>query len=194
MSAPQKPQTPQESLPDLKLACRNHGLSSLYQIFSDETFKSAVIAKDPTFVLNRKVFLDKALTIEHEVYIKCHMNTDSYIKKIREKVLQLKDAGNPDLKVKVMMNEISVNLLVTGNPEDLVENFKKMQQDAKEWTEGAHRLDFRMLAEDVKEGEFQCHRCKSKKIWNTQRQMRCADEPMTTFFYCTSCEFRWKMG
>lgn len=119
---------------------------------------------------------------------------NKYLEKIREKVLQLKDVGNPDLKVKVLMNEVSVTLLVTGDPESLNENIKKMKEDAKEWVEGAYRSDFAMQQGDIKEGEFQCHRCKSRKIWNIQRQMRCADEPMTTFFYCTDCEFRWKMG
>jgi DNA-directed RNA polymerase subunit M/transcription elongation factor TFIIS len=92
------------------------------------------------------------------------------------------------------MGEISVNALIVGSPEELNENILKMKQDAKEWTEGAQRSDFNMGSENVKEGEFQCFKCKSRKIWNVQRQMRCADEPMTTFFYCTECEFRWKMG
>jgi len=30
------------------------------------------------------------------------------------------------------------------------------------------------------EGEFTCWKCKSKKVFTEQKQMRSADEPMTT--------------
>lgn len=61
--------------------------------------------------------------------------------------------------------------------------------------------DFYLKNVEVKEGEFQCFKCKSKKIHSTQKQMRSADEPMTTytiinrrFFYCSNCKNMWKMG
>lgn len=40
--------------------------------------------------------------------------------------------------------------------------------------------DFYIKNVDVLEGEFTCFKCKSRKIHNTQKQMRSADEPMTT--------------
>ena len=46
----------------------------------------------------------------------------------------------------------------------------------------------------IKEGEFQCSRCKSRKIKSTQLQTRKADEGFTTFLQCTKCSKRWKMG
>ena len=53
--------------------------------------------------------------------------------------------------------------------------------------------DFYVKNAKVTEGEFQCFKCKSRKILQTQKQMRSADEPMTTFFFCADCGNRWKM-
>ena len=54
--------------------------------------------------------------------------------------------------------------------------------------------DFYVKNQVVKEGEFVCFNCKSKKIFTTQKQMRSADEPMTTFFSCQQCGNIWKMN
>lgn len=40
--------------------------------------------------------------------------------------------------------------------------------------------DFYIKNVEVLEGEFTCGKCKSRKIHTTQKQMRSADEPMTT--------------
>ena len=54
--------------------------------------------------------------------------------------------------------------------------------------------DFYMKNIDIMEGEFVCGKCKCKKIHTTQKQMRSADEPMTTFFYCVNCKHRWSIN
>ena len=48
------------------------------------------------------------------------------------------------------------------------------------------------MEEFVKDSVFQCGNCKSRKITYYQLQIRSADEPMTTFFTCVSCNKRWK--
>ena len=45
---------------------------------------------------------------------------------------------------------------------------------------------------DVEEGEFKCGKCGSRKCKWYQMQTRAADEPMTTFVTCTSCQRKWK--
>ncbi len=42
------------------------------------------------------------------------------------------------------------------------------------------------------EGQFKCGKCKSTKTTYYQMQTRSADEPMTTFVTCTTCNNRWK--
>ena len=49
---------------------------------------------------------------------------------------------------------------------------------------------------DVSDGLYQCPACKSKKTHHYSRQMRSADEPMTTVITCanTDCQYRWKIN
>ena len=48
--------------------------------------------------------------------------------------------------------------------------------------------------EQEHDGFFTCRKCKSKKTTYTQAQTRSADEPMTTFVTCLSCDHRWKFS
>ena len=50
------------------------------------------------------------------------------------------------------------------------------------------------IPEQQHDGFFTCKKCKSKKTTYTQAQTRSADEPMTTFVTCLSCDFRWKFS
>lgn len=43
----------------------------------------------------------------------------------------------------------------------------------------------------VEEGVMQCGKCKSKRIVTTGKQVRAADEPMTTFCFCVNCKSKW---
>lgn len=47
---------------------------------------------------------------------------------------------------------------------------------------------------NVKEGEFTCSRCKSRRIAYDQLQTRKADEGVTTFLRCIDCGKRWKIA
>lgn len=45
---------------------------------------------------------------------------------------------------------------------------------------------------DDYEGLFACSKCKSKRTTYYQMQTRSADEPMTTFASCHSCDHKWR--
>jgi transcription elongation factor S-II len=48
---------------------------------------------------------------------------------------------------------------------------------------------------EIKENEmFKCGKCKSKKVTFYLRQVRSADEPMTSFFTCHNCGKHWKQN
>jgi DNA-directed RNA polymerase subunit M/transcription elongation factor TFIIS len=46
--------------------------------------------------------------------------------------------------------------------------------------------------EEHEDGLFRCGKCKTYKTTYYQRQIRAADEPMTTFVTCLNCSNRWK--
>lgn len=49
---------------------------------------------------------------------------------------------------------------------------------------------------EVEDGIYTCPKCKSNKTFFYSRQMRSADEPMTTFITCANndCQYRWKIN
>ena len=44
---------------------------------------------------------------------------------------------------------------------------------------------------EVVEGVLECFKCKSKKVFSFSKQVRSADEPMSTFATCISCGNKW---
>lgn len=47
---------------------------------------------------------------------------------------------------------------------------------------------------NVKEGEFTCSKCKSRRVVYDQLQTRKADEGVTTFLRCIDCGKKWKIA
>lgn len=56
----------------------------------------------------------------------------------------------------------------------------------------ALRKQLTVDAENAPDGAFTCGKCKSKKTTFYELQTRSADEPMTCFIQCLSCQSRWK--
>jgi len=46
----------------------------------------------------------------------------------------------------------------------------------------------------IRTNEYKCGRCKEKKCTYYQLQVRCSDEPMTTFINCLNCGNRWSFN
>jgi DNA-directed RNA polymerase III subunit RPC11 len=45
---------------------------------------------------------------------------------------------------------------------------------------------------DVEQIEAECGRCGHRRAYFMQIQIRSADEPMTTFYKCSSCAHQWR--
>jgi len=46
----------------------------------------------------------------------------------------------------------------------------------------------------IRTSEYKCGRCKEKNCTYYQLQVRCSDEPMTTFINCLNCGNRWSFN
>ncbi len=105
--------------------------------------------------------------------------------------LQKNIRSNPDLKTRLLNNEIQPNEFVKMRPEQLWPDGPY----ATLMTERIHKeLRKEYFAKEIKnqDGFFVCGRCKSKKTTYYQMQTRSADEPMTVFVSCLNCEKNWK--
>ena len=46
--------------------------------------------------------------------------------------------------------------------------------------------------ENVDQIDAPCHKCPNTRAYFMQIQIRSADEPMTTFYKCTKCNYQWR--
>lgn len=55
----------------------------------------------------------------------------------------------------------------------------------------AEQDDFINNPFQVEEGVLECHKCGNKRVYSYSKQVRSADEPMTTFAQCIQCKNKW---
>lgn len=116
-----------------------------------------------------------------------------YIKEIRERLMFLKK--NSDLKIELFEGLIQPDEFAAKDIHEFEsEEVKKRIQMGKDWYMQSLQSDFYLKNTETKEGEIMCFRCKGRKVHTNQKQIRSADEPMTTFCFCLNCKNTWKMG
>jgi DNA-directed RNA polymerase subunit M/transcription elongation factor TFIIS len=99
----------------------------------------------------------------------------------RERILMLASKANQGLKNALLDGSITIQGFVDSKTEDLEsEEAKARIEEGSRWALAAAQSDFYLKNVTVSEGEFTCSKCKSRKIASFQKQMRSADEPMTT--------------
>lgn len=115
-----------------------------------------------------------------------------YKGKLRSLFQNLKNKSNPELRVRVLTDEITAARFVVMTHEEL-KSAKQRAEDAKYQKEN---MDKAMVAQVEKSvsSSLQCGRCGQKKVSYSQAQTRSADEPMTTFCECQVCGHRWKVS
>ncbi|GBF99722.1 hypothetical protein Rsub_12435 [Raphidocelis subcapitata] len=116
--------------------------------------------------------------------------TGAYLSKVRTVVFNLKDPSNPDLRGRVAAGVIPAEALAAMGAEEMASDARKSQnaQIRKEMAAEAVRGQQQQASTD----QFQCGKCKQRKVTYYQLQTRSADEPMTNFCTCTVCGNRWK--
>lgn len=113
-------------------------------------------------------------------------------------------------KYSQLARKVIANITYTPNSKDVIEKIlnniwlpetiasKNHQELYPEFYEKLNNFNLQKHInknpEQEHDGFFTCKKCKSKKTTYTQVQTRSADEPMTTFVTCLSCEFRWKFS
>ncbi|KAI8465250.1 MAG: transcription factor S-II, central domain-containing protein [Monoraphidium minutum] len=114
----------------------------------------------------------------------------AYLAKVRTVVFNLKDPGNPDLRGRVASGHVPPEALAAMGAEEMASDARKVAnaQIRKEAAAELVRGQSQMATTD----QFQCGKCKQRKVTYYQLQTRSADEPMTNFCTCTVCGNRWK--
>ncbi|KAL1985259.1 hypothetical protein VTN96DRAFT_8058 [Rasamsonia emersonii] len=138
-----------------------------------------------------KAVLAKATAVEAAAYNVYGPETkEQYRTKIRSLFQNLKNKSNPQLRMRVLTNEVSPEQFVKMSHEEL-KSAERREEDARIQKEN---MDKAMVAQAERSisTSLQCGKCGQRKVTYTEAQTRSADEPMTLFCTCMNCGKSWK--
>uniref|UniRef100_A0A6G1SD73 TFIIS n=1 Tax=Aceria tosichella TaxID=561515 RepID=A0A6G1SD73_9ACAR len=148
----------------------------------------------PKDLQNQEPFLDEeslAARIEECIFQEFKNESDKrYMNRVRSRIINLKDAKNPYLRLNVLRGDISAERIAKMTPEEMASDDLKKQRE--EITQQAIRDHQMALTGGTTSSEIKCPACKKYDCSYNQMQTRSADEPMTTFCHCNNCGKRWK--
>jgi len=121
-----------------------------------------------------------AIKVENGLIKVYGMKRAEYSNKCRSVISNL--MRNEQFKKRIISGEINPVDIATMDPKDMLDdNLKKKRDDMEKDIIQSKRSDFMLANMTLKEGMYQCSKCKSKKTTFYEQQTRGADEPMTTF-------------
>lgn len=115
-----------------------------------------------------RIYVNKLMSIYNNI------NEKSYIK-------------NTNLLNKINNDEIDLNMIAFLSPQEIHEEHWRKYIDKQSAVD--EFLYSRTIG--VKTKEYKCGRCKERNCSYYQLQVRCSDEPMTTFINCLNCGNNW---
>ncbi|KAI9128556.1 hypothetical protein K1719_000039 [Acacia pycnantha] len=151
---------------------------------ADEAIKDQVNACDPIRV---SAAVESVLFQEWGSFDK---GARSIKNKYRSLMFNLKDPKNIDFRRRVLLGEFKLDQIVNMRTEDMASDERKKEIE-----------NIRMRAllkcehgQKVKgtTDQFVCGKCRKRECTYYQMQTRSADEPMTTYVTCVSCDHHWK--
>lgn len=148
---------------------------------ADEDLVDIVNAQDPIRI---------AVSVESVLFEKWGPSNGSQKVKYRSLMFNLKDANNPDFRRKVLLGVVEPEQLINMSTAEMASEQRK--QENQKITEKALFECERGLQPKATTDQFKCGRCGQRKCTYYQMQTRSADEPMTTYVTCVSCNNRWK--
>lgn len=205
-AAPEKPEKPAEEAPKPAQEASNSQSDSLPEGVAqavNEHYPDSTRAQFfKIFFRNFYPFLDdidKAIAVsrrlENAIFDFCQTGTVAYARHARERVMILQEKKHHDgLVLGLLSNSISFEEFASKEQRELLVHSElgELEQKIAKRIMDENNANFYIDNVQVKEGEFKCGKCLNRKVLTYQKQMRSADEPMTTFYHCQTCGHRWK--
>ncbi|XP_022692851.1 transcription elongation factor S-II-like isoform X1 [Varroa jacobsoni] len=133
---------------------------------------------------------DLARHIESSCYDEFNNTDMKYKNRIRSRVANLKDPKNPNLRLAVLIGQISPDRLAKMSAEEMAsDELKQLRQKLTKEAIDDHQM---AVTGGTKTDLLKCGKCRKSNCTYNQVQTRSADEPMTTFVFCNECGHRWK--
>ena len=122
--------------------------------------------------------------IENTYFLRMYVNKLISIYNNLDKKSYIKNNNFYD---KVINNELDIDNVAFLSPQEINPDHWKKYIDKQNATEGF----LYSITAGTKTQEYKCGRCKQRDCTYYQLQVRCSDEPMTTFINCLNCGNSW---
>ncbi|KAK4283781.1 hypothetical protein QN277_000699 [Acacia crassicarpa] len=152
---------------------------------ADESIMDQVKACDPIRI---------SVAVESALFQKwgCFVKVARSIKiKYRSLMFNLNDPKNPDFRRRVLLGEFKPDQIVNMRIEDMASDERKKEIEnirMKALFKSEHGQKRKATT-----NQFLCGKCGKRECTYYQMQTRSADEPMTTYVTCVSCNHHWKL-
>ena len=125
--------------------------------------------------------------IENKLFLRIYVNK---IINLYNNLDQKSYIKNKEFFNKLMNNEIEIKKIAFLSPQEINSTHWKKYLDKQ------HAIDEFLYSRTVgiRTTEYKCGRCKGKECTYYQLQVRCCDEPMTTFINCLNCGNKWSFN
>ena len=130
------------------------------------------------------IFKNIEPSIENKYFLRIYVNKLMSIYNNIDKTSYIK---NTNLLNKINKNEINLDTIAFLSPQEIHEEHWRKYIDKQSAVDDF--LYSRTIG--VKTKEYKCGRCKEHNCSYYQLQVRCSDEPMTTFINCLNCGNNW---
>jgi transcription elongation factor S-II len=97
---------------------------------------------------------------------------------------------NTGFLARLLNEEFDVNDIAFLNPQEINKEHWKKYLDRQ----SANDEFLYSRTVGIKTTEYKCGRCKDRNCTYYQLQVRCSDEPMTTFINCLNCGNKWSFN
>jgi len=134
-----------------------------------ETAKEKVIQRKWSNTIFKKLYLSKVISIYSNLNESTYIKNEDLLKRIKKKEIKPEEVG-----------KLSVYDIFPDNWKDLLNAKSKRDKIKYE------------LKPEAMTNLFKCRKCGSRETSYYEVQTRSADEPMTQFITCLSCNNRWK--
>lgn len=134
--------------------------------------------------------------IERELFKKHGSTGSEYKDQFRSILFNLRNKSNPMLLRNVVKGSITPQDLVSKDAQELAsEEMQRKREAERKYAIDSARCDWDQNVKDSGWSDFfSCPECLGDKTKYNQKQIRGADEPMTTFVVCGDCGHRWTDG
>jgi transcription elongation factor S-II len=119
----------------------------------------------------KRIYVNKIITLYN------NLDKDSYIKNI-------------SFLYRLLNKDFDIDTIAFLSPQDINKEHWKKYLDRQV----ANDEFFYSRTVGTHTTEFKCGRCKERNCTYYQLQVRCSDEPMTTFVECLNCHNKWSFN